>query len=84
LKIIFINLLDKNLDQIGEAKKRFLEIRAAYEVLSDPRERSWYDTHRDVMLQKAFGDDYQDDTINIYPFFTSSCYQEYNDSENVC
>jgi hypothetical protein len=36
------------------------------------------------MLQKAFGDDYQDDTINIYPFFTSSCYQGYNDSENVC
>jgi len=36
------------------------------------------------MLQKAFGDDYQDDTLNIYPFFTSSCYQGYNDSENVC
>jgi DnaJ family protein A protein 5 len=34
------------------------------------------------MLQKASGDDYQDDTINIYPFFTSSCYQGYNDTEN--
>jgi len=73
---------DKNPDQVVEAKKRFLEIRAAYEVLSDPRERSWYDAHRDVMLQKGSGDDYQDDTINIYPFFTSSCYQGYNDSEN--
>jgi curved DNA-binding protein CbpA len=76
--------LDKNPDQVVEAKKQFLEIRAAYEVLSDPRERGWYDAHRDVMLQKAFGDDYQDDTINIFPFFTSSCYQGYNDSENVC
>ncbi|UJR38141.1 hypothetical protein I4U23_030819 [Adineta vaga] len=73
---------DKNLQQIAEAQKRFLEIRAAYEVLSDPRERSWYDAHRDVMLRKGSGDDYQDDTINIFPFFTSSCYQGYNDSEN--
>ncbi|CAF0849592.1 unnamed protein product [Adineta steineri] len=73
---------DKNLDQIAVAQKRFLEIRAAYEVLSDPRERSWYDAHRDVMLQKGSGDDYQDDTINIFPFFTSSCYQGYNDTEN--
>ncbi|CAF2428856.1 unnamed protein product [Rotaria sp. Silwood2] len=73
---------DKNPDKIAEAKQRFLEIRAAYEVLSDPRERSWYDAHRDVMLQKASGDDYQDDAINIFPYFTSSCYQGYNDSEN--
>ncbi|CAF0881925.1 unnamed protein product [Adineta steineri] len=73
---------DKNLDQIAVAQKRFLEIRAAYEVLSDPRERSWYDAHRDVMLQKGSGDDYKDDTINIFPFFTSSCYQGYNDTEN--
>src|SRR5215469_7092715 len=67
----FLYFLDKNPDQVAEAKKKFLEIRAAYEVLSDPRERSWYDAHRDVMLQKGSGDDYQDDTINIYPFFTS-------------
>ena len=75
--------LDKNPTQIAEAQRRFLEIRAAYEVLSDSRERAWYDAHRDVMLQKASGDDYQDDTINIYPFFTSSCYQGYNDSDTV-
>ncbi|CAF1085171.1 unnamed protein product [Adineta ricciae] len=73
---------DKNPDRIAEAQQRFLEVRAAYEVLSDSRERAWYDAHRDVMLQKSSGDDYQDDTINIFPFFTSSCYQGYNDSEN--
>ncbi|CAF0953033.1 unnamed protein product, partial [Didymodactylos carnosus] len=73
---------DKNLDQIQEAKKRFLEIQAAYEVLTDPRERAWYDQHRDVMLKRGDGGDYQDDVINIYPFFTASCYQGYNDSEN--
>ena len=78
-----IDCLDKNPSQVAEAQRRFLEIRAAYEVLSDSRERAWYDAHRDVMLQKASGDDYQDDTINIYPFFTSSCYQGYNDSDTV-
>ncbi|CAF1937704.1 unnamed protein product [Rotaria magnacalcarata] len=72
---------DKNPDRIAEAKQHFLEIRAAYEVLSDPRERAWYDAHRDVMLKKGSGLDYEDDTINIFPFFTSSCYQGYNDSE---
>ena len=76
-------MLDKNPDQVVEAKRRFLEIRAAYEVLSDSRERSWYDAHRDVMLKKGSGADYQDDTINVFPFFTSSCYQAFNDSETV-
>lgn len=82
-KDLRISFEDKNPDQVAEAKQRFLEIRAAYEVLSDSHERAWYDAHRDVMLQKASGGDYQDDTINIYPYFTSSCYQGYNDSENV-
>lgn len=76
-------LLDKNLDRIAEAKQQFLEVRAAYEVLSDPRERAWYNDHRDVMLKKGSADDYEDDAINIYPFFTSSCYQGFNDSETV-
>lgn len=75
---------DKNTDNVVEAKKKFLEIRAAYEVLSDPRERAWYDDHRDVMLNRTADDDYEDDTINIFPFFTASCYQGYDDSENVC
>jgi DnaJ family protein A protein 5 len=79
-----LSFLDKNPDQVVEAKKQFLEIQAAYEVLTDPRERAWYDAHRDVMLENGFGNDYQDDTINIFPFFTASCYQGYNDSENVC
>jgi DnaJ family protein A protein 5 len=79
-----LSFLDKNPDQVVEAKKQFLEIQAAYEVLTDPRERAWYDAHRDVMIENGFGNDYQDDTINIFPFFTASCYQGYNNSENVC
>lgn len=41
---------DKNLDNSDEAKKEFQLIQAAYEVLSDPQERAWYDKHRDAIL----------------------------------
>ena len=30
--------------------KLFAEVQAAYEVLSDPQERAWYDSHRDIFL----------------------------------
>ncbi len=41
---------DKNLENSDEAKKEFQFIQAAYEVLSDPQERAWYDKHRDAIL----------------------------------
>ncbi|PWY65024.1 DnaJ-domain-containing protein [Aspergillus heteromorphus CBS 117.55] len=41
---------DRNYGNAESATKRFAEIQSAYEVLSDPQERSWYNAHRDVML----------------------------------
>ncbi|KAG5986302.1 hypothetical protein E4U52_000359 [Claviceps spartinae] len=41
---------DRNLDDVHEATKKFAEIQAAYEILSDPQERAWYDSHRDAIL----------------------------------
>lgn len=41
---------DKNIDNPEQAKKEFQIIQAAYEVLSDPQERAWYDKHRNAIL----------------------------------
>jgi DnaJ homolog subfamily A member 5 len=35
---------------VEQATKLFADIQSAYEVLSDPQERAWYDSHRDVFL----------------------------------
>ncbi|KAF6205855.1 hypothetical protein GE061_020029 [Apolygus lucorum] len=72
---------DKNPGNADEAKEQFQLIQQAYEVLSDPQERAWYDKHKDSILQGGFGSDYKDDSLNVYQYFTSSCYKGYNDDE---
>ncbi|OKL62832.1 hypothetical protein UA08_02109 [Talaromyces atroroseus] len=37
---------DRNYGKVEAATKLFTEIQCAYEVLSDPQERAWYDTHQ--------------------------------------
>ncbi|KAG0669744.1 hypothetical protein C6P45_003378 [Maudiozyma exigua] len=56
---------DKNPDRVEEATEIFASIRAAYEVLSDPQERAWYDAHREQILNDTpIGGD--DDEYNEY------------------
>jgi DnaJ homolog subfamily A member 5 len=43
-----------------EAKEKFQLIQQAYEVLSDPQERAWYDRHREQIL-KGNQSNYEDD-----------------------
>lgn len=47
---------DKNPHDVEGANARFSLIRSAYEVLSDPQERSWYDSHKSEILRED--DDY--------------------------
>lgn len=48
------------------ATQKFAEVQAAYEVLSDPQERAWYDSHRDAILKgnDGFDDDTQPTTFH--------------------
>ena len=43
---------DKNTDD-PMAKEKFQELNEAYEVLKDPNERAWYDSHKDQILTGA-------------------------------
>ena len=73
---------DKNPEE--DAKKKFIEINEAYNVLSDPNERTWYDSNRQKILfnkdqmskedlqQYSFG-------FNIWAYFTTNCFTGYND-----
>ncbi|KAF7585309.1 hypothetical protein BBP40_011289 [Aspergillus hancockii] len=56
---------DRNYGNVEAATKLFAGVQSAYEVLSDPQERAWYDSHRDVFLgndDQPEGADYSYDT----------------------
>lgn len=42
---------DRNYGNVEETTRLFAEVQTAYEVLADPQERAWYDSHRDVLLR---------------------------------
>ncbi|KAK3930209.1 DnaJ-like protein subfamily C member 21 [Frankliniella fusca] len=72
---------DKNIDNPDFAKEQFQLVQQAYEVLSDPHERAWYDNHRDAILKGGLGGDYKDDSLDVFPYFTTSCFKGYGDDE---
>lgn len=69
---------DKNPDNIEEAKEQFQLIQQAYEVLSDPRERQWYDNHREYIINSC---DTPVNEINLFKYFSPSCYKGFGDED---
>ncbi|KAJ8286634.1 hypothetical protein GJAV_G00041380 [Gymnothorax javanicus] len=72
---------DKNLENAEEAAEQFKLIQAAYDVLSDPQERAWYDNHREALLKGGISGDYEDDSIDLLQYFTVTCYSGFGDDE---
>ncbi|KAH8582933.1 DNAj domain [Cryptosporidium sp. chipmunk genotype I] len=80
---------DKNRNNVEEATHRFQLIAAAYEVLSDPNERAWYDSHRKQILSESNSGAYNEDDpnydpseINIWKYFSRDIFGDFNDDNN--
>ncbi|KAK4694909.1 hypothetical protein P7C71_g2749, partial [Lecanoromycetidae sp. Uapishka_2] len=53
---------DRNYGNVEQTTKAFADVQSAYEILSDPQERAWYDSHRDAILRDeddASGEHYE-------------------------
>lgn len=80
---------DKNPHDVEGANARFALVRAAYEVLSDPQERSWYDSHKSEILRDDsdyVADEPQEMVIpsisvqEILRYFNPTLYERVDDS----
>lgn len=68
----------------AEATAQFQELVNAYEVLSDARERAWYDSHRSQILFSSSTSSSNSSNFvhvpNIFSYFSNSVYSGYSDS----
>lgn len=80
-KLALIYHPDKNRDDPEAAKEAFQLIQQAYEILSDPQERAWYDKHRDALIRGLSSSDGDIQGIDLFQYFSPTCYQGYGDDE---
>jgi len=65
-------------------------VQAAYDILSDPKERRWYDEHRDDLLRggdgtkKKNGEDGDDNAYvyDVMPMFHPDAFEDFDDEED--
>jgi len=73
---------DKNMHRVHEATELFSRIQNAYQILSDPQERAFYDRHRDSIIRKQNSRATNSPTYSIddlMPFFDNSAFQGFSD-----
>ncbi|ELR08356.1 hypothetical protein VC83_04633 [Pseudogymnoascus destructans] len=44
---------DRNYGDVEDSTRLFAEVQSAHQILSDPQERAWYDSHRDAILRDS-------------------------------
>lgn len=72
-------------------KARFKEVQEAWEALSDPKERAWYDDHRESILRGEApgqgggegGGGGRGDEPNLWPYFHAGAFKGYGDGPQV-
>lgn len=70
-----------------QAAEKFRLVQQAYEVLSDPQERKWYDDHRDAILagwstMNASNEDASASMLfNMVPYMHPGCYSGYDNDD---
>ena len=66
---------DKNVGNEDEATSRFMELNHAYSILSDSRQKRWYDEHREEVLRASAGtaasDRLRGRPVDVWPLFSS-------------
>jgi DnaJ family protein A protein 5 len=63
---------DRNYGDVENATIKFAEVQSAYQVLSDPQERAWYDSHRDSILRGDSGGPSDEDQYEHKVHITSA------------
>ncbi|XP_021285495.1 DNAJ protein JJJ1 homolog [Herrania umbratica] len=72
-------LVQSGLSQ-ADATAQFQELVHAYEVLSDPKERSWYDSHRSQILFADRNSTSNSPIPDLFSFFSNTVFSGYSDS----
>jgi len=67
---------DKNPNSIEESTEKFRAVQQAYEILSDPKERAFYDKHREAILKG--GEDIVDNELDLMKYFDPAVYKGFN------
>uniref|UniRef100_A0A0G4F1Q3 J domain-containing protein n=1 Tax=Chromera velia CCMP2878 TaxID=1169474 RepID=A0A0G4F1Q3_9ALVE len=72
---------DKNPDNVKQAQEEFQKISEAYETLSDPQERAWYDSHKREILtgEDTNPEDAQETKLHLYKFFSREAFDDFGD-----
>ncbi|KAM1295784.1 hypothetical protein ACFX2H_015531 [Malus domestica] len=75
-------LVQSGLSQ-SEVTAQFQELAHAYEVLSDPKERAWYDSHRSQILfsdRRSAASGSGSGIPDLFSFFSTTVFSGYSDS----
>jgi DnaJ family protein A protein 5 len=72
-------------DEYQKATERFQMINRAYEVLSDPVERTWYDSHRERILNASSSSNSANAAagefdLNLWPYFSPSAFSGFGET----